>query len=189
MHQEHVSRAQFDLITSVGPRCADMPFLSALLLLGPSLLLCAFRVSPGMFHLSPSAWAAVTKSHRLGGSNNRNVLSPSSGGRKSKIKASQGWFLLGAVRAGSVPGLFPWLVDGHLLPVPFFFFKVSFKKKNFIFLFLAVLGLRFCARAFSSCGKRGPLFIVVRGPLTIVAPPVAGHRLQSRKLSSCGSRA
>ena len=34
---------------------------------------------------------------------------------------------------------------------------------------MAVLGLRFCARAFSSCGKRGPLFITVRGPLTIVA--------------------
>ena len=34
---------------------------------------------------------------------------------------------------------------------------------------MAVLGLRFCARAFSSCGKRGPLFIAVRGPLTIVA--------------------
>ena len=54
---------------------------------------------------------------------------------------------------------------------------------------MAVLGLRFCARAFSSCGKRGPLLIAVRGPLTIVAPPVAGHRLQTRRLSSCGSRA
>ena len=52
-----------------------------------------------------------------------------------------------------------------------------------------MLGLRFCARAFSSCGKRGPLFITVRGPLTIAAPPVAGHRLQTRRLSSCGSRA
>ena len=31
----------------------------------------------------------------------------------------------------------------------------------FIYLFMAVLGLRFCARAFSSCGKRGPLFIAV----------------------------
>ena len=30
------------------------------------------------------------------------------------------------------------------------------KKYLFIYLFLAVLGLRFCARAFSSCGKRGP---------------------------------
>ncbi len=54
---------------------------------------------------------------------------------------------------------------------------------------MAVLGLRFCARAFSSCGKRGPLFIVVRGPLTIAASPVAEHRLQTRRLSNCGSRA
>ena len=34
---------------------------------------------------------------------------------------------------------------------------------------MAVLGLCFCARVFSSCGKWGPLFIAVRGPLTIVA--------------------
>ena len=59
----------------------------------------------------------------------------------------------------------------------------------FIYLFLAVLGLRFCARAFSSCSKRGPLFIVVHGPLTIVASLVVEHRLQTRRLSSCGSRA
>ena len=59
----------------------------------------------------------------------------------------------------------------------------------FIYLFMAVLGLRFCARAFSSCSKRGPLFIVVRGPLTIAASLVAEHRLQMRRLSSCGSRA
>ena len=39
----------------------------------------------------------------------------------------------------------------------------------FIYLFLAVLGLRFCAMAFSSCGKWGPLPITVRGPLTIAA--------------------
>ena len=52
-----------------------------------------------------------------------------------------------------------------------------------------MLGLRFCARAFSSCGERGPLFIAVRGPLTIVASLVAEHRLQTRRLSSCGSRA
>ena len=54
---------------------------------------------------------------------------------------------------------------------------------------MAVLGLRFCVRVFSSCGKRGPLFIVVRGPLTIAASLVAEHRLQTRRLSSCGSRA
>ena len=54
---------------------------------------------------------------------------------------------------------------------------------------MAVLGLRFYARAFSNCGKRGPLFTAVRGPLTIAAPPAAEHRLQTRRLSSCGSRA
>ena len=52
-----------------------------------------------------------------------------------------------------------------------------------------MLGLRFCARAFSSCGKRGPLFIAVRGPVTIAGSLVAEHRLQSRRLSSCGSQA
>ena len=54
---------------------------------------------------------------------------------------------------------------------------------------MAVLDLRFCARAFSSCGKWGPLFITVRGPLTIVASLIAEHRLQTCRLSSCGSRA
>ena len=37
----------------------------------------------------------------------------------------------------------------------------------YLFIFLAVLGLRFYTRAFSSCGKPGPLLIAVRGPLTI----------------------
>ena len=54
---------------------------------------------------------------------------------------------------------------------------------------MAVLGLCFCARTFSSCGKWGPLFIVVRGPLTITASLVAEHRLQTRRLSNCGSQA
>ena len=53
---------------------------------------------------------------------------------------------------------------------------------------MAVLDFRFCARAFSSCGKRGPLF-AVRGPLTIAASLVAEHRLQTRRLSNCDSRA
>ena len=71
-----------------------------------------------------------------------------------------------------------------------FFFKYIFILIYlFIYLFLAVLGLRFCSRAFSSCGKRGPLFIAVHGPLTVTASPVAEHRLQTRRLSSCGSRA
>ena len=54
---------------------------------------------------------------------------------------------------------------------------------------MAVLGLCFCARAFSSCGKLGPLFITARRPLTIAASPVAEHRLQTCRLSNCGSRA
>ena len=80
----------------------------------------------------------------------------------------------------------------------FFFFFYSIPSDQwlgilllilFIYLFLAVLGLRFCARAFSSCGERGPLLIAVRGPLTVEASPVLEHRLQTRRLSSCGSRA
>ena len=59
----------------------------------------------------------------------------------------------------------------------------------FIYLFMAVLGPRFCARAFASCGEWGPLFIAMRAPLTVVASLVAEHRLQTRRLSSCGSRA
>ena len=54
---------------------------------------------------------------------------------------------------------------------------------------MAVLGLRFCARAFSSCSKRGPLFIAVCWPLTIAASLVVEHRLQTRRLSSYGSQA
>ena len=65
----------------------------------------------------------------------------------------------------------------------FFFFLILF-----IYLFMAVLGLRCCARAFSSCGKWGPLFIAVRGPPTIVTSLVAEHRLQTRRLSNCGSQ-
>ena len=66
-----------------------------------------------------------------------------------------------------------------------FFFKCILNL--FIYLFLAVLGLHLCARAFSSCGKWGPLFIAVRRPLTVAASLVAEHKLQTRRLSSCGS--
>ena len=52
-----------------------------------------------------------------------------------------------------------------------------------------MLGLLFCVRAFSSCGKWGPIIIAVRGPLTIAASLVAERKLQKRRLSSCGSRA
>ena len=69
----------------------------------------------------------------------------------------------------------------------FFFFFLIFIYL-FIYSFMAVLGLRFCAGAFSSCGKWGPLFITVHGPLTIAASLVK-HRLQTGRLSNCGSRA
>ena len=54
---------------------------------------------------------------------------------------------------------------------------------------MAVLGPCLRARALSSRGKRGPLFIAVRRPLTIAASPIAEHRLQTRRLSNCGPRA
>ena len=71
----------------------------------------------------------------------------------------------------------------------FGFFLIFLFIIYLLFLFLAVLGLRFCVRAFSSYGEWGPLFIAVHGPLAIAASLVAEHRLQTRRLSSCGSRA
>ena len=71
----------------------------------------------------------------------------------------------------------------------FYMFIQNIFLINLLIYFMAVLGLRFCARAFSSCGKRGSLFIAVCGPLTIAASPVVEHRLQMRRFSNCGSRA
>ena len=48
---------------------------------------------------------------------------------------------------------------------------------SFIHLFMAVLGLRFCVRAFSSCSEPGLLFVAVRGLLIVVASLVAEHGL------------
>ena len=59
-------------------------------------------------------------------------------------------------------------------------FKTLFFKNKFIlfiYLFLAALGLRCCARAFSSCGERGLLFVAVLGLLIVVASLVAEHGL------------
>ena len=92
-----------------------------------------------------------------------------------------------------------WEWEGRFYLISFFFFFYSYFIYLFIYLFnfFDCVGSSVRARAFSSCGKwgplfiavRGPLFIAVHGPLTIAAPPVAGHRLQTRRLSSCGSRA
>ena len=55
-------------------------------------------------------------------------------------------------------------------------FLYSFFLINlFIYIFLAVLGLCFCVRAFSSCGKWGLFFIAVHRLLIAVASLVGEH--------------
>ena len=51
------------------------------------------------------------------------------------------------------------------------------KKIYFIYLFLAALGLRCCAWAFSCCGEQGLLFVAVHRLLIAVASLVAEHGL------------
>ena len=53
----------------------------------------------------------------------------------------------------------------------FFFLSLS------IYLFLAALGLRCCAQAFSSCDEWGLLFVAVRRLLIAVASLVVEHGL------------
>ena len=72
----------------------------------------------------------------------------------------------------------------------FFFF-------NFIYLFLAALGLPCCVRAFSSCGEWGLLFVAVRGLCIALLLwsrgsrhagfRSCGLRAQEHRLSSCGA--
>ena len=51
----------------------------------------------------------------------------------------------------------------------------TFFKNKFIYLFLAVLGLRCCTQ--SSCGEQGLLFVAVHGLLIAVASLDAEHGL------------
>ena len=67
------------------------------------------------------------------------------------------------------------LQDMQHIDVVFFVVVVVFYF--FIYLFMAALGLHCCARAFSSCGERGPLFLAVCGLLTVVASLVVEHGL------------
>ena len=64
----------------------------------------------------------------------------------------------------------------HLFGVFIYLCIYLFIYLLFLNLFMAVLGLHFCVRAFSSCSKRGPLFIAVRGP-------------HYRGVSCCGAQA
>ena len=72
-------------------------------------------------------------------------------------------FVIYGLYCVEVGSLYAYFLEGFFVFFVFFFF----------FLFMAMLGLCFCARAFSSCSERGPLFIAVRGPLTIAASLVA----------------
>ena len=71
------------------------------------------------------------------------------------------------------------------MPVPHCFdycsfvvgFILFFNKYIYLFLFLAVLGLRCCAWAFSSCSEQGLLFVAVHGFLIAVASLVEEHGL------------
>ena len=54
-----------------------------------------------------------------------------------------------------------------------FFFKLIY----LIYLSLAAFGLHCCARAFSSCGERGRLFVAVCVLLIVVASLFAEHGL------------
>ena len=72
-----------------------------------------------------------------------------------------------------------------MVQVLFFFFFYNF----YLFIYLWLCWVLVSVRGPSpAAAKRGPLFIAVRGPLTIAASPVAEHRLQTCRLSNCGSR-
>ena len=64
-----------------------------------------------------------------------------------------------------------------------FFFLILFTYLWQCWVFVSVRGLSLVV------ASGGLLFIAVRGPLTVAASLVAEHRLQTRRLSSCGSQA
>ena len=64
---------------------------------------------------------------------------------------------------------------GHVLDLLIFLSYLYFLF--FLYLFLAVLGLCCCARAFSSCSKQGLFFVVVCRLLIAVASLVVEHGL------------
>ena len=70
--------------------------------------------------------------------------------------------------------IFPFQYLSH---INIFCLFVCFGFYKFIYLFLAALGLRCYARAFSSCSEQGLLFIAVHGLLIVVASLVVEHGL------------
>ena len=81
---------------------------------------------------------------------------------KKSIVGRGGFFLAGRGQEGFQF----WICQGG-------FFVFVFK-----FLFIFWLHLHCCTQAFSSCGERGLLFVVVRRLLVVVASFVAEHGLQ-----------
>ena len=65
-------------------------------------------------------------------------------------------------------------VASHRFCMIVFIFIYLFLK---LFIYLAALGLRCCARAFSSCSEQGLLFVAVCRFLIVVASLVVEHRL------------
>ena len=86
-------------------------------------------------------------------------------------------------RSGSklLPDTWLLILLGPLATVILFFFLIDGRLLFFLiylfYLFLAALGLCCCVRAFSTCGERGLLFVVVRELLIAVASLVAEHGL------------
>ena len=63
------------------------------------------------------AWAAMVKHYKQGAQAGDVYWLPVLQGRSPRSGCQQGWFLLQAVREGSVPGLSLCLVDAHFLPL------------------------------------------------------------------------
>ena len=83
--------------------------------------------------------------------------------------AYSNFVLCGRISVGSLEmGLLNKMV--YLFAILFIYFKITY-------LFLSALGFRFCAWAFSSCGKWELLFVAVHGLLIAVASLVVEHRL------------
>ena len=66
---------------------------------------------------------------------------------------------------------------GSVCVCVYIYIYIFFCFNVFLPLFLAVVGLHCCTRAFSSFGRRGLLFIAVHRLLTAVASLITEHRL------------
>ena len=88
---------------------------------------------------------------------------------------------------GMVRDFLEWNFVIYVLVCAYICFGGFFKNKfiYFIYLFLAALGLRCWARAFSSCGDQGLLFIAVRRLLIMVASLVRSMHSGCAAFRSC----